>query len=119
MCMIASGLTISTSITARDPHSKILLATSLSTEHHSKYSGLGLNGHLYVSERDANEGSNNTNRGNNEGEVHRVGSGQNRLGSGGHKKGSADGFSEGTEEIGAYTSNITNIAADVVRSPQC
>jgi hypothetical protein len=66
MRMIASVLTISTSISARDPHSKFLLATSLSTEHHSKSSGLGLNGHLDVSELDAKEGSNNTNGGNNE-----------------------------------------------------
>jgi hypothetical protein len=53
------------------------------------------------------------------GEVHRVGSGKNGLGGGGHKKGSVDGFSERTEEISVHTSNITNIAADFVRIPQC
>ena len=69
---------------------------------------------LDVSEELADEGGEDSDGGDDEGEVDGIGLISHIFGGGGDDEGGTGGLSEGTEKIGTHTSDITNVITDVV-----
>lgn len=75
---------------------------------------LVLNSHVDSGEEDSDEGSTNTESGNKEREVDGVGGLEESGGGSGNDESGAGRLGEGSEEIGAHTSDVTNVVTDVV-----
>ena len=75
---------------------------------------LVLNSHVDSGESNGDERDNNSDSGDDEGVVDGVRGQEEVLGGGRHDEGGAGGFSEGSEKIGAHTSDVTNVITDVV-----